>query len=352
MKKERPGMYFEKLICKLPIAGLSIIMIVLLLSCEGKERFYRPNLPEQLCCVGIIDADDTLRRISFEKSYQAEYSDGSRYLQDFSFTISSSEEEIFNYQGGLLTNKMEYFKIPDSISFEPNVRYYLKAKEKTTPEISAEVSLPETPSTPSLISINKETLTLSEPDCAGIITVIPARSAVISFAFTKNNLQKMFYAILVEGTGHTWSSLYFLPQSGLLDFAVRESNSPGFFSELHGFKMYRYICDDNKQTLTEFSAFAYFIDGSKIPGNKCKITLSIQFDGLRSPYHGFKSIRIKLLSIPETLYLFEKSLYIHKQIDGDPFSEPVYLNGNIKNGNGVFAICRSSELIVDLSTPY
>lgn len=31
------------------------------------------------------------------------------------------------------------------------------------------------------------------------------------------------------------------------------------------------------------------------------------------------------------------------------FSEPVYLNGNIKEGNGVFAICRSSVLSIKFS---
>lgn len=29
---------------------------------------------------------------------------------------------------------------------------------------------------------------------------------------------------------------------------------------------------------------------------------------------------------------------------GDPFTEPIYINGNIKGGNGIFALCRSTEL--------
>jgi hypothetical protein len=60
---------------------------------------------------------------------------------------------------------------------------------------------------------------------------------------------------------------------------------------------------------------------------------------------------VKLLSVPKDFYLFEKNLYTYEKVSEDPFSEPVYLNGNIKDGNGVFAICRSSELRIILPFP-
>ena len=59
-----------------------------------------------------------------------------------------------------------------------------------------------------------------------------------------------------------------------------------------------------------------------------------------------RSFRVRLMSIPKELYLFEKSLYTYRKVSDDPFVEPVNLKGNIKGGNGVFAICRSRELIV------
>jgi hypothetical protein len=52
------------------------------------------------------------------------------------------------------------------------------------------------------------------------------------------------------------------------------------------------------------------------------------------------------MSIPKELYLFEKSQFTYNQVSNDPFAEPANLKGNIKGGNGVFAICRSRELIV------
>jgi len=57
-------------------------------------------------------------------------------------------------------------------------------------------------------------------------------------------------------------------------------------------------------------------------------------------------LTINLISIPEELYLFEKSLYTYDRVSDDPFSEPVYLNGNIQEGNGIFAICRGSNFIL------
>ncbi len=39
---------------------LLVFVALIILQCEGKERYYRPDLPEQLCAIGIIDIDDTI----------------------------------------------------------------------------------------------------------------------------------------------------------------------------------------------------------------------------------------------------------------------------------------------------
>ncbi len=234
-------------------------------------------------------------------------------------------------------------KILNSVTFNPGEKYYLRAKEKDTPEILAEVVVPEPPPEPTLISINREITTLSEPEeCTGITTV---KSAVMSFSFINNSESNQYYALLLEGTGFSWSDLY-IPFTGLLDFSVRYCNTPVFFAVMHGLKMFRYDCNDHHISVIKSPVFAYFIDGSKIPDNKCHITLSIQYDDAYCVYSFFKSFRIKLLSIPKDMYFFEKSLYTYEKTSGDPFTEPIYLEGNIIGGNGVFALCRSSELNV------
>nr|MQY77959.1 DUF4249 family protein [Bacteroidota bacterium] len=335
------------------------------LQCEGNNRLYRPNLPEKLCSIGIIDADDTTdynfppdpfdnrnsaRYISFEKSYQAEYPEElNDSLRELSFSISSSDRELFNYQSDSTIKNLLGFKIPAGIEFSTGEKYYLQANEKNTPEISAEITVPEPPSELTLISINKEIITLFEPEeCTGDTI---AKSATISFSFTNNAKQNQYYALLMEGSGFSYSS-FGIPYSGLLDFSVRDCNSSGFFAIMHGLNMFHRLCQGNRRAVEKSPVFAYFIEGSKIPDNKCLITLSTQFQDSHSVYDGLKSIRIKLLSIPETLYLFEKSLYIYGKVSEDPFSEPVYLNGNIQGGNGVFAICRSSELSINLPHLY
>jgi hypothetical protein len=331
--------------------SIAIIVIVLLVQCERKERYYRPNLPEKLCSIGIIDLDDTLlRHISFEKSFQIEYPEEViDSLRELSFTISSSEGELFKYQTDSTLKNLKDLRIPDSIEFNSVEKYYLRAKEKSSPEISAEVIVPQPPSKPSLISINWETTTLSKPqECTGLTTV---RSAVISFSFINNSGQKQYYALLLEGTGFSMSNL-FIPFKGLLDFSIRESNSPGFFAVMPDLKMYHYICDDPYLLVQKTPVFAYFIEGRKIPNNECRITLSAQFADDYCVYDFFKAFRIKVLSIPEELYLFEKSLYTYNKTSGDPFAEQVYFNGNIKGGNGVFAICRSTDLTINLSSWY
>jgi len=345
--------------------GLIIVVIILFPRCESNDRFYRPNMPEKLCSIGIIDIDDTVnydffpepfdvrnsaRYISFEKSYQAEYPEEfNDSLREFSFTISSSDKELLNYRSDSTIKDLLGFKIPAGIEFRTGEKYYLRANEKSTPEISAEITVPEPPSKLTLILVNKEITTLSEPtECIGYTNV---KTAVIDFSFENVNRQKLFYAILLEGDGGNLSSSFPI-QKSQLEYTVRDCNTEGFFAEVPGYTMCQWRCIDDRPSMIKAPIYACFIDGSKIPDNRCIVKISTQFEDERSPFDVIRSFRIKLLSIPEELYLFEKSLYTYGKVAEDPFSEPVYLNGNIKGGNGVFAICRSSELIINFSPLY
>jgi hypothetical protein len=91
---------------------------------------------------------------------------------------------------------------------------------------------------------------------------------------------------------------------------------------------------------------AYFIDGSKIQGNVCSITMNTTWDPTINVPYFIKCFRIRIMSIPKELFLFQKSLLTYSKVSGDPFSEPVNLKGNIINGNGIFALCRSRDFIV------
>ncbi len=366
VSEKMPTNQFKTALRKLALIVLPIVIILMFFNCESNERFYRPNLPEKLCSIGIIDADDTsdydfypepfdsrtsARFISFEKSYQAEYPEEvNDSLREFSFSISSSVKELFNYQSDTAIKNLRGFRIPADIEFRTSEKYYLRATEKSTPEISAEIIVPVSPSEPELISINREKITLTEPTaCIGYTT---AKSAVIDFSFENDNRTDLYYAILLEGDGSNSSSACPI-QKSQLEFAVRYCNTPGFFAVLSGYTRYQWTCLDIPiTTVIKVPVYAYFIEGSKIPVDKCIIKISTQFEDERSPFDDLRSLRVRLLSIPKVLFLFEKSLYSYSLNSGDPFSEPVYLNGNIKGGNGVFAICRSSELTIKFSFWY
>ncbi len=152
----------------------------------------------------------------------------------------------------------------------------------------------------------------------------------------------------LEGDGGNVSSTHPILKSQL-EFDTRYCNTQGFFSELSGFTMLQWTCQNTQASLYKVPVYAYFIEGSKIPADKCFISISTQFQDERSPFEYIISLRIRLLSIPKELFLFEKALYTLRRTSTDPFSEPIYLNGNIKGGNGVFAVCRSSELSIKLN---
>ncbi len=342
---------------------LIMLTALLIIRCESREKYYRPNLPEKLCTVGVIDADDTsdyealpmpfdtrtsARFISFEKSYQSEYpGEINDSLRGLSFTIYSPEKEIFSFQCDSTIKNLKGFRIPSNIEFRTGERYFLQANEESLPEISAEVSVPELPSVPELISYRNLTINLTVPTrCVGYTT---AKSSVVDFSFENNIDKELYYAVLLEGTGTNFSSTWPVRKSQV-EFNVLEANTEGFFAILPGFTMYQIICIHSRnydQTpFIRVPVSAYFIEGSNLPGNKCTLKISTQFRDERSPFEYIESLRVRLLSIPKELFLFEKSLYTYGRISSDPFAEPVYLNGNIKGGNGIFAVCRSSELSV------
>jgi hypothetical protein len=348
---------------------IQISIIILLISrCESKEKFYRPNLPEKLSCIGIIDVDDTTeyispipdlldsinttrRYVSFERSYQSEYlEEKNDSLRDFSFSISSSQKTLFSYHSDSPLKDLKNLKLPNNLLFISGGKYYLNANEKDTPKIVAEILVPERPSEIKLISINKEIETIAQnQECRILNNQIT--QVTIGISFQVNREQRLFYALLLEGRGANIDLPPYL--SGNMDFTIRDTNVPGFFAIIHGMNMYHQVCKGGQLKLNgRTPPVAYFIEGSKIPQDKCNIIISAQFHDGFSLFDFLVSLRVKLLSIPKELYFFEKSLYTYGKTLEDPFTEPIYTGANIKGGFGVFAICRSTELKINLFPPF
>lgn len=333
-----------------------ILLSGLIIQCENKETFYRPNLPEKLCIIGIIDADECYqfkplnqlhnkpiaRVITIEKSYQSEYpQDKNDSLREFSFSIFSSEKEVISFKSNSTIKELKDFSIPANIEFRSGEYYIMYAREKNMEKISAISYVPEPPSKPELILAHNEEITFGCPDLFGNF-ILPMDN--IKFSFKNDTFKDLYYAVLVEGIYEIGSvdSIKFA-----LSYEVKECNSPGFFAEFSGYTQFEHICKENLRSSIKTPLYAYFIEGNKIPDNRCTISISTFFQDIVFANKWIKKYKIKLLSIPEELFLYAKSLNIYDRNSADPFSEPVYLNGNIKGGNGVFAICRSSELIVN-----
>jgi hypothetical protein len=331
------------------ISFIFISFLLLISQCENTDKFVRPNLPEKLCCIGIIDVDDTtLQHISFEKSFQSEYpSELYDSLRNFYFSISSIETELFNYHSDTTIEKLEEFKIPANIEFRTGEKYSIIAQEDSTSQISAITTVPYPPSEPLIASIKYENIIKEPLPC---LTNKNHRLATIGFSFENNPGQNLYYAILMEGI---WLDSWWTLDPSLFEarsFEVMECNAAGFFAPVWGYTQFQYHCGEDRIDTTMAPLTSYFIEGSKIPGNKCILKVSTVFMDYIE-YKERKKIRIKVLSIPKDLFLFEKSLYTYSRNASDPFSEPVFLNGNIKNGNGVFAICRSTDTIINVPKP-
>lgn len=326
-------------------------MVILFIDCEGTDKFYRPDLPEKLCSIGIIEVDDSVRYISFEKSYQSEYpSNLNDSLREFQFSISSDDGEIIKSRIDTAIKNYYKYKVPNNITFRTGGKYYLRATEKSTAEISAEVVVPDPPSGLKLISIEKEIISLSKPlECSGYYEI---KTVSIGISFKNNKNKRQFFALLFQGIGSAGG-----PSSsggrGFLDFTIRESDAPGFFATFHGPTMSHFtFWNTGNYNVIKSPVSAYFIDGEDINYDTCYIKLLTRFQDEQSFFETFRSFQIKLLTIPEELYLFEKRLNVYEKVSKDPFSEPIYLQGNLKGGDGIFAICRSARININLTEQF
>jgi len=346
-----------------------IFMPALFCSCEVKNEYVRPNLPEKLCCITIIDADDTtnysfswlnlfekrnsLRYFSVEKSKQSEYSEElTDSLQDFSYILSSTEGELFNFISDKKRNYF-YMELPDSLAFSSGNKYTLYAKEKSLEEISAETIVPDPSPVLNLVSLSRNEYN-RDIDFNGSELVWGTKyySGEITISFKKGDKGRKYYALTIDSKGSLLPDLSFNQPNviyfGPIDFSVRGSNTPYFISEIQGINMVHLngVGFSSVEVVSDpfliDHAGALFIDGGQISGDKCIISLSIPFGDTRTPISSLGDLRIKLLSITEEFYLFEKSLSTYIKVKNDPYAEPVYLNGNIKGGNGIFTICRST----------
>jgi hypothetical protein len=314
---------------------------LILNSCQGKDEFIRPDFPEKLCIIAIIESEDNERSIIFEKSFQNEFPD--EYLDSIrglTFTITSSNNSLYYYKSEISMTRKSRLELPDSLVFMQGEKYSILSKEISTGEISSEIVVPKAPMGLTVHYIDKALTILPSPhECHS-----PVNSAILNLSYTAE--KNSYYSIVIEGVKNLLNVQY---KDCYVEYSIIESNSPSFSSIMPGITSYDYLpCNTGQLFIPTSEYYATFFDGNTIPEGTCN--LRIKIDLHQDLFDYTKPIRIKLLSIPYELYLFEKSIWNYRNSLRDPFSEPVYLNGNINGGNGIFAIYSSAS--ISLSLPW
>jgi len=384
---------------------LIVFVALIILQCEGRERFYRPDLPEQLCAIGLIDIDDTLsynicnnpfwpggacstcwvdslvstKKIFFEKSYQTEYSDGSDLFREFKFKISDEGKDLFVYNTDQPVIN-PFIEIPADLKFESGQKYFVHAGERDVQDISAECTVPDMPPEPCLVSLRTgiNTLDLPREGCYfygdGTLpyepekyTTYTQRFAEIEFSFSNINPDS-YYVFFLIGSPPEYTPLdieyppeYFPWDDGpghfasnILNYQILETNTDGFIYPFKGGQTIQHFCLEyfshsyGVGCMTD-TLYSYFIDGSKIPGGTCTMKILAQWDNVKYIPSFVKYFQVRIMSLPKEAYLFYKSLYTYKMERDDPFGELININGNVVGGNGIIALCRSRDLIVNIS---
>jgi len=330
-----PGLFI--FVMKRIIAGIILVTLIKIInSCQGLTEIIPPDFEEKLCVIAILNESKERNKIIIEKSYQREYSaDVLAHLEDLSVKIRSESQIVFEYFNAWSENRTDTIQLPDNLEFTPNEKYTLFVSEKNTESITSEIIVPENPSDIEA-SIEGSVQTFLPPplECHN-----PVKSIVFNLKFRSD--EDCFYYLDIEGQQIPF---YIGIPLNLIDYDIIESNTPCFNTFIYGFRSVGFSsCHETPFLIIPSHTYEpCFFDGKTIPGNTCNIKIKIDLSN--GFYDYTKPIVVNLNSIPKELYTFEKSYYTFYETGRDPFSEPVYLTGNIKGGNGIFAICSSKEL--------
>lgn len=317
------------------VTGLILALLLhLVYSCQGLIDFIPPDFEEKLCVSAVINNGRDQNKIIIEKTHQNEYpSEAQATLEDLSVIIRSESDVVFEYFNPKSENRTDTVHLPAGLEFIPNQKYTLIVSEKNTESITSEIVVPHPPTIPE-ISIEGSVQTFLSPplECHN-----PVKSIVLNVKFRSD--EDCFYYLDIEG--------YLIPlyrnfHVNLIDYDIIESNTPYFKTFIYGFKSIGFS-SCNLSFIGIIPVHTYqscFFDSKTIPENTCNIKIKIDINGF---YDYARPIKITLNSIPKDLYDYEKSYHTYLETLFDPFSEPVYLRGNIKRGYGIFAICSGSH---------
>jgi hypothetical protein len=317
------------------IAGINILLAVCFLySCNVENDFIPPDFEEKLCINAVINNGRDLNKIIIEKTFQSEYpSDVNASLENLSIIIKSESKIVFESVRPKSQNRIDTVYLPADLELIPGEKYTLLVSEKNSESISSEIVVPQVPIISEIIIQGTSQTFLPPPlECHN-----PIKEIIFNVKFQSD--EDSFYYLDIAGY---LDPLYKDFPVSLIDYDIIESNSSYFKTGLYGFRGIGFSSCFSTPFLT-IPGHTYepcFFDGKTIPGNSCNIKIKIDKNSF---YDYTKPIRITLNSIPKDLFSYEKSYHTYLETLLDPFSEPVYLNGNIKGGYGIFSICSGTQ---------
>jgi len=318
------------------LTEICLFFILLFNRCQGLTELIPPDFEEKIWVNAIIIDGSDQNKIIVEKSFQSEYpSEVKGPLEDLSVMINSENGVLFEYFNPKSENRIDTIYLPYGLDFIPGHKYKLKISERNTRTITSETVLPLA-SADLEVGIGGMTQTfLQYPfECHN-----PVKSIILNIKFISEAGRFYFIDIKINR-----DLIYNDTLRRLTNYDILESNSPYFKTFVPGFRSIGFIsCFTDGLFIPSESYQACFYDGRTIPDDTCKLKIKIDLKRYYGYYDYKKPVIIYINSIAKDLYTFEKNYHTYHETLFDPFSEPVYLKGNIKGGYGIFAICSNKQ---------
>jgi len=274
----------------------SLLVVVVVLIFTSCEMVVDVDIPEQaplLVFNGLAVADDTLAIFRLTKSrgvLEAGNYDQFDPVTDGEIVLYENNIPVDTLHHEVIFNEGDY---PTRFIFHSGKTYYMEATGEGLPLVNAMTSIPV-----AVVPIITSYIPVSFTDQNG--------NDIAELKFTINDLatETNYYELSLNG-----GSIYFNSNDPALNV-----DAPFEFGE-------------------GFSGVAEaFFDDHLFNGQEKSITVYMQ-SFVVSPGSG---LIVELVSIDRSAFLYDQSLKLQQNTEGNPFAEPAPVFNNIQNGYGIF----------------
>lgn len=312
-----------------PVFLFFSILIFSLTACEKLVYINLKEADRKIVLNGLLCPDSSVI-VNIARSYQVSIAfsgDTIRPVEDPMIVEDASFYEDDRFIGKLEPLRENFYEL-SGFKPSPGKTYRLEVSSGKMKPVSTTVRMPE------LIPLNSF-------DTARITTINGTAAIRVSFQITDPTGQDNYYALQVTGTQqhyYDFQEWKFIDSVKMYYYTPKLNGKADDFLNLDFLDINRDVYLDHKLFFSDqlFNGKVFDISFEVPKGNPRQMADTVLF-------------RVDLCQVDKSYYQYAVSTQKYQSSNGDPFSEPVQVYSNVKNGFGLFSAYNGirKEFIVD-----